>query len=159
VPESTSLPGDGLAHIREQFAVPAAGLIHIEIKRRAGAIVGAEADNLLIRFRGDRTVMAKHPTRDARYLPADPADILFLREVEAGRVYRVEQRSSRYAMNRRTWQRCTRLASICAEIGLIQLLPDGTTAGTYELTDEGRATLAAHQRLVTTGPFSPPQAF
>lgn len=155
-PQPTQKPAAGLAYIRDQYCVPAAGLIHVEIRRRAAVIVGATAGNLLVRVRGDRTVVTAHPTRETRYLPADVDEIQVLTDVDAGLVYRVEQRSTQYAMCRRTWKRCTRIANICDEIGLTQLLPDGITAGTYALTDEGRATLAAHQQLVESGPFIPP---
>lgn len=146
----------GLAYIRARYRVPAAALIRIQVNNRAGFIIGTDAARLIVRYGDQGDVLFAHPTWKTRYLPAVEEDIAFLQDVFHSRIYRVEQRSSKYAMNRRTYNRCTRAATRCASLDLIRLVPDGVTAGTYALTDEGEATLAAHQRLVDDGPFIPP---
>lgn len=84
-------------------------------------------------------------------VPLSDKSMRLLVDVEAGHVYQVNQRSAQYAMNERTYGRVTREVKILLSAGVVRLgASSGSDDGVYELTNNGRATLAA-ERAVYVG--------
>lgn len=142
-----------LAWARNQYRVPAALFVRVVANGQPGTIVGDMGPHLAIKIDTDREPTPWHPTWQMLYQAAHPDAAAFLADVDAGHLYFVNQRSSKYAMNRRTYRRCTREAKRYASAGLIALT--GSTNGSatdYALTEEGVATLAAYRSLTADGP-------
>jgi len=79
-----------------------------------------------------------------------PVDVDLLRDVAAGHVFRVVQRSATYAMNERDWRRCTRQVKAAEAAGLIVLgdrkpWPHQADPLRWQLTTAGQAAIELEQ--------------